>query len=297
MTLTRRILEKLDVNINDIDESTSQSLLRTFITKSVDNYAARSRFIHALALATIEAPKTKEMPNVPKYCFQFWDDSPPPKEITRLTMSWRENNSNFTYEIFDSRMAREMIAEQLGSEVVIAFDNCNHPVLQSDLFRFCVLYIRGGVYTDADEQCLAPIEDLIEGEYFLGVSLRASIFLPEGRKGIAVSDALRGGATARCGIYFNNSPLFAPAKSPLVAFMIEKLVFEIQKQTALGIKLRVQNISSPLLFNQRIMTWLLEDISLEDRLSRIRIFPDWYERRVTEPPLLYKKTDRHWSKM
>ena len=296
MNITSKILHYLGVKIDELEVGQFDSLLRPYVVQSIGSYSVRSNLIRAMVLVASEGSWHGEASVIPKRIVQFWDDGVPPDDVFKLSASWIGCNPGYEYQIYDDSMARDLIVKNFDKAVVSAFDLCGHPVLRSDLFRFCFLYVYGGVYTDIDEQCISSIEDLIKGQYLLGLSARASIFLPAGRRGVPVSEALRGSSSVRYGIYFNNSPLFAPSGSALTAFMIESIVFSIQEHSARGMQLRVHDISAPPLFNQRIMTWLSRGCMLEDRLNQIHISPDWYESRVTEPHLQYKRTERHWSK-
>ena len=43
------------------------------------------------------------------------------------------------------------------------------PVERADILRLEILYRYGGVYVDGDLECLRPLDDVLDGEDFVGV--------------------------------------------------------------------------------------------------------------------------------
>jgi mannosyltransferase OCH1-like enzyme len=66
--------------------------------------------------------------------------------------TWRSgpNSDAFSYECFDDTSALAFIRRYYDDRTVAAFRACAIPAMRADLFRYCFLYIQGGVYADAD---------------------------------------------------------------------------------------------------------------------------------------------------
>ena len=83
--------------------------------------------------------------------FQFWHDETPPEEVAVLLEAW-ERDPGFRHRRFDTETADAYIARHLGERARAAFRRCAVPAMQADLFRYCALFIEGGVYLDADSE-------------------------------------------------------------------------------------------------------------------------------------------------
>lgn len=92
--------------------------------------------------------------------FQFWHDPLPPSDVAALMAGWR-GIPGFDHRLFDSAAARAMIAAHFGAETLAAYDRCAVPAMQADLFRYCALWLHGGVWMDADQQCRGCLRDFL----------------------------------------------------------------------------------------------------------------------------------------
>lgn len=69
----------------------------------------------------------------------------------RMQQNWDiivKENPEFDCQLFDVEEARKFISDHFDSNVVTAFDTLKPYSYKSDLFRFCYLYINGGIYVD-----------------------------------------------------------------------------------------------------------------------------------------------------
>jgi hypothetical protein len=78
-----------------------------------------------------------------------------PPEYRRCYDSWAPKHPDWEILLWD----REKIS-QLGllNEWVFSVDN---PTVQSEVLRFEIVYSYGGIYLDADTECLKPIDQLL----------------------------------------------------------------------------------------------------------------------------------------
>ncbi|HEY8808987.1 MAG TPA: glycosyltransferase [Solirubrobacterales bacterium] len=106
---------------------------------------------------------------------QYWDSEEVPGYIADLFATFRECNPDFEHRIFSEAQAECFIAERFGSREAAAFRTCAVPSMQSDYFRYCVVLALGGVYADADYECVRSLRPLLEapdrGEIFLGPTM------------------------------------------------------------------------------------------------------------------------------
>ncbi len=88
---------------------------------------------------------------------QFWHEPEPPADVAAAMASWAARNPGVEHAVFNKDSARDFIVGHYGAPLLEAYDNARHPAMQSDLFRLAYLAMRGGVYVDADEHCIADM--------------------------------------------------------------------------------------------------------------------------------------------
>lgn len=99
-------------------------------------------------------------PPIPRNIIQFWDNAPP-DAVVAIMNSWRDNNQSWHIMRFDEQAAKKYIGKFFDAAVLQAFVRAREPALKADLFRLAVLMREGGVYADADDRCLGPLEALL----------------------------------------------------------------------------------------------------------------------------------------
>lgn len=99
---------------------------------------------------------------IPKVIVQFWDQQRPPPDVESAMASWRKRNENFQHVVYSEDAAREFLLREFGRDCVELFGYCHHPAMKSDFFRLAYLARRGGIYTDADEESLEPLNNLVD---------------------------------------------------------------------------------------------------------------------------------------
>lgn len=97
---------------------------------------------------------------IPRVVFQYWNHSRPPADVAALMQTWAAQNDGFEHVVFDRAAARDFLQRSYPADVLAAFEKCPHPAMEADLIRLAFLAANGGVYADADERCLAPLERL-----------------------------------------------------------------------------------------------------------------------------------------
>jgi hypothetical protein len=88
---------------------------------------------------------------IPKLVHQTWYE-PVTKErypnMSRLIESFKQ--SGWEYTFYDDATAAEFLSQHFPPEVREAYDSILPGAFKADLFRYCVLLIKGGVYADMD---------------------------------------------------------------------------------------------------------------------------------------------------
>ena len=107
---------------------------------------------------------------IPKNIIQTHATNNLPNAMEKAMESWKVLNPKYSYVFFDNEMCLNFIKEHFNSDVVTSF-NCLVPgAFKADLFRYCFLYVNGGVYVDVDNVCLVPLDDFLnEDDSFVSV--------------------------------------------------------------------------------------------------------------------------------
>lgn len=92
---------------------------------------------------------------IPKILHQTWTALPLPKKMRESVVRLRLENPDFQYCFYSDEDCRSFIASHFEPEVLFAFDHLRPGAFRADLFRYCVLYVHGGVYLDIKFECVS----------------------------------------------------------------------------------------------------------------------------------------------
>jgi tetratricopeptide (TPR) repeat protein len=98
---------------------------------------------------------------IPRHIVQFWDRDPP-EDVRELMASWQALNLGHRWSGFDDDAAKTFIESEFGADILAAYRRSAIPAQKADLFRLAFLAARGGIYADADDRCLAPLDGWID---------------------------------------------------------------------------------------------------------------------------------------
>jgi hypothetical protein len=71
--------------------------------------------------------------------------------------SWQQHNPDYTHEFYDDAQCAEFLHAYFVPQVAAAYCQLAPGAARADMWRYCVLYIHGGVYVDADCCCASPL--------------------------------------------------------------------------------------------------------------------------------------------
>ncbi|WP_135465802.1 tetratricopeptide repeat protein [Crenalkalicoccus roseus] len=117
----------------------------------------------------LDPPAPADGPSpIPRRIGQYWDEPEPPAEVAALMRSWPEANPGHVVQVFDHAAAQAYLAAHHPPAVLRAYLRARHPAMRADILRLAWLAREGGVWADADDRCLAPLETLpLAGARFL----------------------------------------------------------------------------------------------------------------------------------
>ena len=118
------------------------------------------------AIWEVTPPRYRMDPSrlIPRVIHQTWFE-PVTKEaypnMSRLIESFRQ--SGWEYEFYDDDKAAQFLTAHFPPAVREAYDAIIPGAFKADLFRYCVLLIRGGIYADMDILLESNLDEAIDG--------------------------------------------------------------------------------------------------------------------------------------
>lgn len=85
---------------------------------------------------------------IPANIFQTWHTKSLPPLMFKAVQKVKMTNPRFNHTLFDDNDCRNFIQENFDNNVLNAFDILKPGAYKADLWRYCVLYKKGGVYLD-----------------------------------------------------------------------------------------------------------------------------------------------------
>jgi mannosyltransferase OCH1-like enzyme len=106
---------------------------------------------------------------IPLKIYQTWHSKTLPRNMLENIKKLRARHPRFEYFLFDDNDCRNFIVQNFDNNVVKAFDSLIPGAYKADLWRYCVLYITGGIYLDIKYYCTNSFRliELTEKEHWV----------------------------------------------------------------------------------------------------------------------------------
>ena len=91
---------------------------------------------------------------IPYNIFQTWHTLDLPIYMKQNVELLKTQNPEFNYYLYDDTMCRDFIKSYYDDETLYAFDTLIPGAYKADLWRYCVLYVYGGIYLDIKYKCI-----------------------------------------------------------------------------------------------------------------------------------------------
>ena len=110
---------------------------------------------------------------IPKKIFQTFEHGNFEPQFQYLVNDWKLENPDFEYHFFNANDRQVFIKHYFNDKVYDAYLRIKPGAFKSDLWRYCVLYVFGGFYTDIDSICLGPLNMFVNKEtnFVAGIDL------------------------------------------------------------------------------------------------------------------------------
>jgi mannosyltransferase OCH1-like enzyme len=105
---------------------------------------------------------------IPLTVYQTWYTKDLPQNMKKTIMYNKLCNPKFNFVLYDDNDCREFIKNNFDLTVLQTFDKLKPGAYKADLWRYCILYINGGIYVDIKFRCVNGFKfiSLTEKEHF-----------------------------------------------------------------------------------------------------------------------------------
>ena len=122
---------------------------------------------------------------IPKKIIQTWEHKNFEPEFQEIIDSWKKNNPDYEYLLFDKDERSLFIKNNFNDNVYETYNLIVPGANKADLFRYCYLYINGGVYVDIDTLCIGKLDNILLSEINLAVLIDFNSNPFEGKHNLA----------------------------------------------------------------------------------------------------------------
>lgn len=88
-------------------------------------------------------------PILPLHIYQVWHNKQIPPSVQESINLIKKQNPEFEHHLYDEAMCRAFICDHFPKKVLRAYDSIIPHAYKADLWRYCILYKRGGIYVDS----------------------------------------------------------------------------------------------------------------------------------------------------
>jgi inositol phosphorylceramide mannosyltransferase catalytic subunit len=103
---------------------------------------------------------------IPRIIHQIWVDKKnfgPPDLILKLMGTWKKHHPEWVFYLWNENSLMKFLTDNYP-EYIERYNSYCYDIQRWDSIRYLILYHFGGVYIDADFECLKPIDKLL-GNY------------------------------------------------------------------------------------------------------------------------------------
>jgi mannosyltransferase OCH1-like enzyme len=107
-------------------------------------------------LQSDDSSQNRQLDNmcIPLECYTCWHTTDLPTSMAENYVKLKSQNKEINFHLYDEIMCRAFISDHFERRILDAYDKLVPSAYKSDLWRFCVLYQRGGIYLDIKYGCV-----------------------------------------------------------------------------------------------------------------------------------------------
>jgi hypothetical protein len=102
-----------------------------------------------------------DISGVPTVIYNSWHSNRVPPKMRDNIYSLLKNNPEFDYYLYSDYASAKYIENNYPRDVLAAFNTLKPGAYKSDLWRYCILYKKGGVYLDIKYNTIETLKNII----------------------------------------------------------------------------------------------------------------------------------------
>ena len=106
----------------------------------------------------------KNNTKIPKIIHQSFKIRLLPEYLSAAVHTWINLNPDYEYRYYDNGDRRKLIVDHFDNKVVKAYDMLINDEYRCDFWRFCVIYVYGGIYADIKTEAIFPLKNIIDSD-------------------------------------------------------------------------------------------------------------------------------------
>ena len=111
-----------------------------------------------------DSDKNNIKQRIPKIIIQTNELDEVPYDMYKAMKGIIKHNPEYEYFYYNADDRRQFIRNNFDNNVVRAYDSLRPGAFKADLFRYCFLYINGGVYIDSGMESIRSLRELIRSK-------------------------------------------------------------------------------------------------------------------------------------
>ena len=104
---------------------------------------------------------SKNYNKIPKIIHKTFKTSYVSKSMKDAVMSWKKLNPEYEINFYDNEDCEDFLMDNFDEKVLNTYRMLIPGAYKADLFRFCILYIKGGIYSDIGQVCVNSLDMVI----------------------------------------------------------------------------------------------------------------------------------------
>lgn len=100
--------------------------------------------------------------SIPFTLYQTWSTNSVPPDMYKIIMNNLKTNPCFEYYFYSNKDCYDFIKNNFDKDVLIAFESLIPGAYKADLWRYCIMYKKGGVYLDVRHQIVGNLKLIVE---------------------------------------------------------------------------------------------------------------------------------------
>ena len=115
---------------------------------------------------------------IPRHVIQTWPTSALPDSYQSYAIRLQQQHPTWKYTLFNDSESISFLRQRCGERAAEAYRALKPRAHKADLFRYCFMYVNGGVYLEPGAQVLKPLDSIV----WASDSFVATLAMPAGTR-------------------------------------------------------------------------------------------------------------------